>query len=117
MFKTYQANLLNAVILVAMGLWAFIEKGNPTALIPVFVGAILWIYTNDLKAGNKTVAHALVVLTFLMLLGTLMPMRGEMMLGDMMGVFRALVMFASCAMAMYYFIDSFREARKARLQS
>lgn len=117
MFKTYQASLLNAVVLVAMGLWAFLEKGTPTALIPVFSGAVLWIFNNQLKAGNKTVAHVLVVITFLMLLGTLMPMRGEMMKGDMLGVFRALVMFASCALAMYYFIGSFREARKARMQS
>ena len=117
MFKTYQASLLNAVVLVAMGLWAYLEKGSPTALIPVFAGAILWIYNNQLKDGNKTVAHVLVVITFVMLLGTLMPMVGEIIKGDLLGVFRALMMFASCVVAMYYFIDSFREARKARMSS
>ncbi len=115
MFKPYQANLLNAVILVAMGLWGFFEKSAPTALIPVFVGAILWIYTADLKDGNKNVAHGLVLLTLLMLLGTFMPLRRELGNEDLSGIFRSVIMLCSCAMALYFFIQSFITARKNRV--
>lgn len=117
MFKLYQVNLVNAIVLVAMGLWGFLEKSAPTALIAVFVGAILWIYTNKLKDGNKNVAHGLVILTLLMLLGTLMPLRRELKMDDTLGVFRSVTMLLSCAVAMYFFIQSFREARQNRINN
>ena len=34
--KTEQANLLNSLTLISLGLWGYFDAGSKTALIPVF---------------------------------------------------------------------------------
>jgi Ca2+/Na+ antiporter len=113
--KPYVANLINALTLVVVGGWAYLDKGATTALIPVIAGTIFWLYTNKIKEGDKTAAHIVVLLTLLVTLGLFMPLRRELRMDDTMGVIRTFMMLCSSVFALVVFIQSFREARKNRV--
>ena len=110
--KPHFVNLINALVLVVLGSWAYLSKDAPTALIPVFIGAILWLQTDKIKAGDKTAAHIAVGLTALATLGLLMPLRREANMGDTMGVLRSALMLMSCLFALFGFVKSFMDARR-----
>jgi uncharacterized membrane protein (UPF0136 family) len=114
--KPYLVNLINALILVVVGGLGYLEKNAVTALIPVVFGTIFWLNTNKLKEGDKTASHIVVLLTFLLTLGLIMPLRRELRLDDTMGVIRTLIMLLSCVFTLGVFIQSFREARMNRQQ-
>lgn len=114
--KPYQANLLNAIVLIVMGLWGYFsaEKPSTTALIPVAFGAIFGLVTPLFKQENKVVAHIVVLLTFLLLIALFMPLDGAIKRGDQMAIFRVGFMILITVYALYAFIKSFIDARKAR---
>jgi TctA family transporter len=112
--KPHFINLVNAIILVVIGFWAYVEKSAPTALIPVFLGGLLWLQTPKMREGDSKAAHIAVVLTFLGVLGLFMPLRRQMANDDAMGTIRTLMMLCSGVFALYVFIQSFMDARKAR---
>jgi hypothetical protein len=111
--KPHFINLLNAIVMVVLGGWAYLDKDAPTALIPVFIGAILWLQTDKIKAGDKTAAHIAVGLTALAAIGLFMPLRREANMGDTMGVLRTASMLVSCLFALTAFVKSFMDARRA----
>jgi len=109
------ANLLNAVMLIAMSIWGYKAGGSPTALIPLGFGAILLYFTNSIRSHNKTVAHIAVVLTLIilvMLAGKVLP--GTIERGGGAGMYRVIAMIATSAIALIFFIKSFIDAKKAR---
>jgi len=114
--KAHVANLLNAVVLIAMGLWGYFGSvdPSPTAFIPVGAGAILLALTNGVKTENKVIAHIAVLLTFLLILALAMPFKGSIERGDTMGMVRTGLMILTGILAMIAFIGSFKAARKAR---
>jgi len=57
------ANLLNSIVLIAIGLWGYFETNAPTAFIPVGFGAILLLCTPGVRKENKVIAHVAVLLT------------------------------------------------------
>ena len=109
--KPHFLNLVNALVLVILGGWGYIEKDSPTALIPVFMGAILWILTPKMREGDKNASHTAAILTLLIVIGLFMPLRRELHLGDTMGVLRSLVMLGSSLLALSIFVKSFMEKR------
>jgi uncharacterized membrane protein (UPF0136 family) len=108
------ANLLNAVVLIGMGLWGYMEKNAPTALIPVFFGVILVVMSQGVKNENKAQAHVAVIVTLLALLGVLKPFIGSLGKDDMIAKVRTGLMVITGILSMVYFIRSFIAARKAR---
>ena len=72
--KTYQANLLNSIVLIVLGLWGYFEVVSPTALIPVFFGIVLLLCNVGVKKENKVIAHIVVLLTLLLLMVVLMSL-------------------------------------------
>jgi small-conductance mechanosensitive channel len=112
--KPYLINLLNALILIILGSWAYFTSENPsvTALIPVFAGGILLAVTPGFKKGNSILAHVAVTLTLLMLLGLLKPLTGAIGRADSLGIIRVLVMMASSVFAMIVFVKSFIDVRR-----
>ena len=114
--NAHKASLINAILLVALGLWGYFSSENPspTALIPVGFGVILLALSNGVKKENKVIAHIAVVLTLLILLGLVKPFMGTMDRGNTLGMARVGIMMLSTVVAMIYFIKSFRDARKAR---
>ena len=114
--KAHIASLINAIILVAFGLWGYFGSDSPslTALIPTFVGIALLGLNNGVKRENKIIAHIAVLLTVVMLAGLVMPLKGAIGRDDMAAVARVLVMLLSTLFAIVYFVKSFIDARKAR---
>ncbi|MEL6970509.1 MAG: hypothetical protein AAFZ63_00915 [Bacteroidota bacterium] len=114
--KAHTASLINAIILIAFGGWAYLTSENPsmTALIPVIIGGVLLALNGGVKRENKVIAHVAVLLTLLILFGLAMPLMGALKRGSTIGIIRIVVMMLSTVMAMVYFVKSFIDARKAR---
>ena len=116
MMKPYQASILNAIILMAFGLWGYFASEDPsvTALIPVAVGVVLLLLNPGLRRQNRAIAHIVVILTLLIFIALIMPLKGSIERSDTPGLVRVLVMMATSALAMVYFVKSFVDARKER---
>ena len=118
--KTYQANMLNVVSLIAMSLWAYFsyeptpEKMNPsvTTFIPLVFGVILWLCNNGVKKENKTIAHIAVVVTLLAIIGLTKPLNAAIDEERFMSILRVSKMMATGVVAMATFIKSFIHNRK-----
>jgi len=112
--KPYLASLLNAIILVAFGLWGYSSSDTPsyTALIPVGAGVILILLNKGLMKENKVIAHIAVILTFLILIALVKPLIGSLERSDGMAIFRVIIMMISTLIAIWYFIRSFVTVRK-----
>tara|TARA_B100000282_G_C31358692_1_gene321253 strand:+ start:66 stop:416 length:351 start_codon:yes stop_codon:yes gene_type:complete len=115
--KASTASLLNAIILISMGLWGYFESESKaiTALIPVIIGTILLLVNKGVKNENKALAHVAVLLTFLILFGLVKPLLGAFERENTYAVIRVLLMIISSLWAMISFIKSFISARKNRI--
>ena len=114
--KASTASLLNAIILISMGLWGYFESESKaiTALIPVIIGIILLLVNKGVKNENKALAHVAVLLTFLIMFGLVKPLLGAFERENTYAVIRVLLMIISSLWAMISFIKSFISARKNR---
>ena len=114
--KASSSSLLNAIILISMGLWGYFESESKaiTALIPVIIGTILLLVNKGVKNENKALAHVAVLLTFLILFGLVKPLLGAFERENTYAVIRVLLMIISSLWAMINFIKSFISARKNR---
>ncbi len=114
--KPFQANLINAIILIVMGLWGYFGSDSPsnTAFIPVAFGVLFALVTPPFRNGNKVVAHIVVLLTFLLIIALIMPLMGSLSRNDNLATIRVSIMILSSILAMSIFIKSFIDARKAK---
>lgn len=106
------ANLLNSICLIGMGLWGYFELSAPTAFIPVGFGVVLLACQNGVKKENKVIAHIAVLLTLLILValcGMTLPKKID---AGGTGLLRVLSMVVTSALSMVLFIKSFIDARK-----
>ena len=109
-----KANLINSLTLIILGLWGYIDSSSMTALIPVGIGFTLGALTNEIKNGNKLIAH-LAVLGTLMILVSLIAMRLPKSIDQGgLGLIRVIVMISTSSIAMIFFIKSFIDNRKSR---
>lgn len=115
--KASLSSLLNAIILISMGLWGYFESESKaiTALIPVIIGTILLLVNKGVKNENKALAHVAVLLTFLILFGLVKPLLGAFERENTYAIIRVLLMIVSSLWAMISFIKSFISARKNRI--
>jgi hypothetical protein len=119
-------NLINALTLILLGLWGYIDVSNYklatiisfehwTALITVLFGIILLLCNKGIQNSNKAIAHVAVVLTLLVLIaliGKRLPISIDQ---GGVGLFRVLAMSLSSFIAFIAFIRSFIENRKKAL--
>ena len=119
-------NLINALTLIALGLWGYIDVSNYklvtivsfehwTALITVLFGIILLFCNKGIQNSNKAIAHIAVVLTLLVLIalvGKRLPISIDQ---GGVGLFRVLAMSLCSFIAFIAFIRSFIENRKKAL--
>lgn len=117
--KAHRASLINAILLITLSLWGYISSATPslTALIPTFVGVILLILNKGIKHENKVIAHIAVVLTLLILIGLIKPFSGALNRADNAALIRITIMILSTIVAVVFFIKSFIDARKNRVQN
>ncbi|MFO7656604.1 MAG: hypothetical protein R6W78_06020 [Bacteroidales bacterium] len=111
--KPFQINLINAATLMVVGIWGYYayESTSLTALIPVMAGIVLLLLGLGLKAGNKIMAHVVVVFTLLTLIALFKPLSGVLSRGDGIAIARVLLMIATGIAAMVVYIKSFVDAR------
>lgn len=114
--KPYVANLINAVVLIALGLWGYLGSENPstTALIPVAFGILFLLVTPLFKKDNKIVAHIVVLLTLVLIIALAMPFKGALGREDMSAALRVGIMMLTSIFAFAMFIKNFIDVRKAR---
>lgn len=114
--KPHTASLMNALVLMALSAWAYVGSETPsfTALIPAGFGVVMLVCYPGVKAENKIVSHIAVVLTLVLLLGLLLPLRGALGRGDNVAVFRVALMVLTTVVALVAFIKSFINVRRQR---
>ncbi|MBK7408574.1 MAG: hypothetical protein IPJ40_11250 [Saprospirales bacterium] len=68
--KPYQVNIINALVLLVIGLWGYVhpEAQRSFALIPVAFGALFLGTTPLFRNGNRIVAYLVSGLTLLLAL-------------------------------------------------
>ena len=114
--KAHTASLINALILIGFGVWAYFGSETPskTAFIPVGFGIVLLTLYKGVQKEDKVVAHIAVLLTLVILIALVKPLTAAAGRSDTMAVVRVVVMMASTAVALVFFIKSFVDVRKAR---
>jgi hypothetical protein len=112
--KPFQANLLNAIVLIALGAWGYFGSENPstTALIPVAFGLIFLLSTPTFRKGNRVVVHIIVLLTLLLVIALFRPLTSALDKDNTMAVVRVAIMMATSLLALGIFIKSFIDARR-----
>jgi len=112
--KPFLANLIYAILLIAISLWGYFTSDNPsfTAFIPTIAGAILLAMTPAMKKENKTVDHIVVVLTLLLIVALIKPLTAAIGRSDDMAMIRVMLMMAWGVVAMIVYIKSFIDVRK-----
>jgi len=116
-------NLINALTLIALGLWGYIDVSNYklatiisfehwTALITVFFGIILLLCNKGIRNSNKAIAHVAVVLTLLVLIALVAKRLPISIEQGGVGLFRVLAMSLCSFIAFITFIRSFIANRK-----
>jgi hypothetical protein len=114
--KPHQINLINAIVLAALGLWGYLASASPspTSLIPVGFGLVFGLATFSLRKENKVVAHIVVLLNIILTVALIVPLRGALNRDDLFAALRIGFMLAGCIAAMVVFIRSFIEARRGK---
>lgn len=116
--KAASANVLNAIVLLAAGLYGYFAiltpEGThaPTALIPAAFGLLFLILQKGVANSNKIVSHVVVALTFLLLIICISRFIKVSDWGPKKYLFLACIV--SNIIAMGAFINSFIAAKKAR---
>lgn len=115
--KPYLINAINASILIIVGLLGYFGSDTPsvTALIPVFAGIILLLFTKSMKNGNRVVAHIVVMLTLLIFISLFKPLLGALGRNDTGAVIRVVIMMATSVLALAVYIKSFVDARRNKV--
>jgi len=114
--KPYVANFIYGFLLILFSLTGYVSSANPspTALIPVFFGLLFLALTLKMKAENKTVAHIVVILTFILIIALVKPLTGAIGRNDSMAVIRVGIMIGWGIIAAFVYIKSFINARRNR---
>ena len=114
--KPYQASAINSISLILIGGFGYLQSNSPspTALIPVFFGAILLIINPKVKKQQKIASHLAVIFTILIFFGLIKPLLGAMNRSNYPSIFRVLTMMISSLFAFISFVKSFIEVRKTR---
>lgn len=121
--KASTANLFNAIVLVAAGIYGyfFVKSADgiqsPTALIPAAFGVVFLIFQGGVARHHKVISHIVVVLTLaLLVMCTVMFIKkgpdGMIEWNSKKYIFLACII--SNFIALVAFIGSFIAARKAR---
>ena len=110
--KPEQANLLNSLTLISLGLWGYFDVNSPTALIPVVFGVVLFLCNSGLKNDNKVIAHVAVLLTLLLLIALVGMRLPKSLDTGGIGLYRVVGMTLTSGLAMLSFVKNFIANRK-----
>ena len=108
------ANIINSICLIVIGLWGYFEVSAPTALIPVGFGVALILCSPGVKKQNKVIAHIAVLLTFIILIALVGMRLPKSIDQGGLGLLRVFLMIGTSTFSMIYFIRSFISNKKAK---
>ena len=108
------ANIINSLCLIVIGLWGYFEVSSTTALIPVGFGVALILCSHGVKKQNKVIAHIAVLLTLVILVALIGMRLPKSIDQGGIGLVRVLLMIGTSAISMIYFVKSFIANRKAK---
>jgi hypothetical protein len=116
--KVYLVSMMNAFILMTLGLWAYLgsEAQSPITLLPVFAGALLLSLIRGIRYGSKSMAQISLVVTFLILVAMIIPLISAINHSDSASTYRIGFMSASCAITIGFFVSRFIKVRKRRFK-
>ena len=111
--KLHTISLINGIVLVLTGLWAYIvpEVRSITALIPVFFGLAILILNKGVKLYYRGIANAVMILTFLVLAGLLIPLKGAIERNDTTALIQVIIMMVASLISLVFFIRRFVNTR------
>ena len=113
LLKPKKAALLNSLVLILVGIISYYyNSASITALIPVFLGLVIFICYIFYEINNKVFAHIGVTFMLLALLGLFKPIMGSIARSDIYATLRIALMQLVSLYSMVCFIASFIEARK-----
>ena len=104
--KTYQVNLLNGIILIVIGLWAYqtTNTEGATALVPVAFGGLFVITTPPFRAGNPLTVNILTLLSGLLIIALSMALWRTLQEKQGMPLFPLIIMLLSSSLAFIFLL-------------
>ena len=105
--KNFQVMTINAMVLIALGVFGYVTSGSPTALIAPAVGIILLGLAIPVKKDNSTAAHIGVGLTGL-------TTAAFFVVGVMRGNMIIILMAVVTLTALIFYIADFKRRKKER---
>ena len=111
--KPFYANLINALVLVAMGLWGYLasEVSSPNDLIPLAFGVIFAASSPLIRPTYRLVPFIITALTVLLLIALILSLVGTQ--PDPGTIWRGILMIVTCVFSATAFLLEFRRRRKA----
>lgn len=108
--KNYLVMILNALVLIFIGVYGYIISGSVTALIAPAIGAVLFILAFPVKNENATVTHIAVGLSGLAMIMFFVTgfMRSNLLI--------ILMATATLIAFIYYIIDFLRRKKERELK-
>jgi uncharacterized membrane protein (UPF0136 family) len=105
--KNYLVMIINALLLIIIGLYGYIISGSGTALIAPVIGVVLFILAFPVKNENSTVTHIAVGLTVLAMIVFFIT-------GFMRSNYLILIMATVTLIALIFYIMDFLTRKKER---
>lgn len=105
--KNYIVMIINAFILIAIGIYGYLNSGSGTALIAPAIGVVLFILAFPVKKENPTITHIAVGLTGLAMITFFIT-------GFIRSNLLVLLMAAATAIAFLFYIMDFLKRKKER---
>jgi hypothetical protein len=104
--KTYQINLLNGVVLIVIGLWAYLSTTTEmaTALVPVAFGGLFLLTIPPFRAGNPLTANILTLLSGLLIIGLSLSLVRSLREQQGLPVLPVVIMLCSTSVAFVYLL-------------
>ncbi len=114
--KAHTASLLNAIALILCSVWGYLESdfNSLSGFILAAIGIGLLSCYQGVKRESKIIAHIAVTLTAIAFVTLLLWLPSILNADDFARVARFIIMEFTAALALAFFVKSFRDARMAR---
>jgi hypothetical protein len=110
----FRVTLINAIVLVALGLWGYLAKSEPTTdatLIPMAFGLVFGIALPLYQEENRLISYLFLVLTLLLTIALWIPMVRAYQAEQTSELIRLSLMVLSCCLALFYYLVAFLRHR------
>lgn len=107
--KLHIISMIHGILLMILGIWSHLwpESPSPTALIPVIFGAFILVLNKGVRNYRKGISNTVMVLTFLILIGLIFPLKGSMERNDIPALLRVSTMMVASLISLVYFVKRF----------